>query len=197
MNTNQTPFGLSPSKSRSEQHFMLFATAIGSCAIAWNANGIVNVLLPEANEHDTRARLARRLPDAHEQSTAPPDVQRAIDNIVALLRGDRIDLCDIALDMADLPPFNQRVYEIARRIPPGQTSSYGDIARQLGDPNAARAVGKALGENPFPIIVPCHRVLAAGHQSGGFSAPGGVSTKLRLLLIERAQLQDGPGLFDS
>jgi len=177
--------------------FTLFDTAIGACAIAWDASGIVGVMLPEANERTTRTRLARRFPDAHEQATPPPEVQRAIDGIIALLRGEAIDLRDIALDLTHLPLFNRRVYEIARRIPPGQTSTYGDIARQLGEPGAARAVGKALGENPFPIVVPCHRVLAAGHQPGGFSAPGGVSTKLRLLLIERARLQDGPGLFDA
>ena len=93
--------------------------------------------------------------------------------------------------------FNLRVYELARGILPGQTLTYGEVAARLGEPHAARAVGQALGTNPFPIIVPCHRVLAAGGKSGGFSAPGGARTKLRLLEIEGAPLGVGPGLFDS
>jgi methylated-DNA-[protein]-cysteine S-methyltransferase len=98
--------------------------------------------------------------------------------------------------MLALPAFNQRVYAAARRIRPGTTRTYGEVALELGEPHAARAVGQALGANPFPIIVPCHRVLAAGNKAGGFSAPGGTRTKLRMLEIERAPLGGTPGLFD-
>jgi methylated-DNA-[protein]-cysteine S-methyltransferase len=98
--------------------------------------------------------------------------------------------------MTDVPAFNRRVYEIAREIPAGATLTYGEIATRLGDPRAARDVGEALGKNPFPIVVPCHRVLAAGGKSGGFSAPGGAATKLRMLSIERAQTGAAPTLFD-
>jgi methylated-DNA-[protein]-cysteine S-methyltransferase len=108
---------------------------------------------------------------------------------VALLDGDRRDLIDIPLDFDDsVPEFHRRVYEVARTIGPGRTLSYGEIAARVGEPDAARAVGQALGRNPIPIIVPCHRVLAANGGTGGFSAPGGTATKLQLLAIEGARL---------
>jgi O-6-methylguanine DNA methyltransferase len=144
-------------------------------------------MLPEASPEQTRARLLRLFPSASEV-TPPCDVQRAIDAIVALLRGEPIDLSFVTLDMETLPAFHRRVYDVARTIPPGTTRSYGDIASRLGEPHAARAVGQALGRNPFPIIVPCHRVLAANGRTGGFSAPGGTATKLRLLAIEGERL---------
>ena len=175
----------------SEQHFTAFDTSIGHCGLIWSREGIAGVQLPEGSERATRARLRQRFPDAIDASP-PPDARRAIDGIVALLGGEAIDLSAIALDMTAVPPFNRRVYEIARTIPPGSTLSYGDIAIRLGLPGSARAVGQALGRNPFPLIVPCHRVLAAGGKLGGFSANGGVATKLRLLAIEGAQAMTMP-----
>lgn len=174
--------------------FSVFDTAIGACGIVWSARGIAGVQLPEASAEATRARLLRRFADAQEM---PPteSVQRAIDGIVALLRGEARDLTDIVIDDDDTPDFNKRVYAIARQIPPGETLTYGEIAERLGDKALARAVGQALGENPVPIIMPCHRVLAANGKSGGFSATGGVVTKLRLLTIEKAQ-PGGPTLFE-
>jgi methylated-DNA-[protein]-cysteine S-methyltransferase len=174
--------------------FALFDTAIGSCAIVWSARGIAGVQLPEADAGATRARVMRRFAGAQE---APPaaDVLHAIDGIVALLRGEPRDLTGIAIDDAAIPAFNRKVYAIARAIPPGQTMTYGEIAERLGDKSLARAVGQAMGENPTPIIMPCHRVLAAGGKTGGFSASGGVVTKLRLLSIEGAQ-PGGPTLFE-
>jgi O-6-methylguanine DNA methyltransferase len=174
--------------------FTLFDTSIGPCGIAWGDRGVVGVHLPEATEARTRARMLRRFPGGRE-AAPPPEVQRAIDGIVALLRGEASDLSDVALDMEHVPAFHRRVYEIARTIPPGATFSYGEIAGRLGDESMARAVGQALGQNPFPIVVPCHRVLAAGGRSGGFSAPGGVRTKLRLLEIEGARARAIPTLF--
>jgi methylated-DNA-[protein]-cysteine S-methyltransferase len=162
----------------------LFETAIGRCGIAWGECGIVGLQLPEPAGAE-RARLLRRFPDAVEGSP-PPVVQDAIDRIAALLRGEQADLGPIGLDMADVPGFDRSVYEAARRIAPGATRTYGEIAAEIGDPGAARAVGQALGRNPFPIAVPCHRVLAADGKPGGFSAHGGVATKLRLLAIEGA-----------
>jgi len=167
--------------------FALFETAIGACGIAWSDRGVVSIQLPERNEAATRARLAKRCPGAMEVPP-PPDVQRAVDAIVALLSGESADLSFVALDMDGVPEFHRRVYEVARMIRPGGTLSYGDIARRLGDPGSARAVGQALGRNPFVIVVPCHRVLAAGGKTGGFSANGGTATKLTLLAIEGAQL---------
>jgi methylated-DNA-[protein]-cysteine S-methyltransferase len=164
----------------------LFDTAIGCCGIAWGPRGITGVQLPEGSAPATRARLLRRFPEARE-APPPPDTQRAIDGIVALLRGERSALDGVALDMEGVPEFNRRVYEVARTIPWGATLSYGEIAKRLGDPAAARDVGQALGRNPFAIVVPCHRVLAAGGKWGGFSARGGVATKRRLLSIEAVQ----------
>jgi methylated-DNA-[protein]-cysteine S-methyltransferase len=130
------------------RHFCLFPTDIGACAIAWGEGGIVGLQLPERRELRTRARMLRRFPSAME--TSPPEaVQRTIDRIVTLLKGERTDLSDVPLDMEGVPEFNRRVYDIARRVPPGGTISYGDIANRLGDPGSARAVGQALGSNPF------------------------------------------------
>jgi methylated-DNA-[protein]-cysteine S-methyltransferase len=174
--------------------YTLFPTAIGTCGIAWSDRGVLGLHLPAARDADMRASLARRFPDATE-SEPPAAVQQAIADITDLLKGRRTDLSTVPLDMDAVPPFNRRVYDAARRIPAGRTQTYGEIAAELGEPDA-RAVGQALGQNPFAIIVPCHRVLAAGGQAGGFSAPGGVQTKLRLLAIERARPPGEPDLFD-
>jgi methylated-DNA-[protein]-cysteine S-methyltransferase len=176
------------------QGFAMFDTAVGRCAIAWSERGITGVQLPERDDAATRARLLRRNAGARE-SPPPPEVARAIDDIVALIRGEQRDLSTIALDTEGVPDFNRRVYEVARTIAPGTTLTYGAIAKELGAPDA-RGVGEALGQNPIPIIVPCHRVVAAGRKTGGFSAPGGAATKLRLLAIEGARLDDAPTLFD-
>jgi methylated-DNA-[protein]-cysteine S-methyltransferase len=175
--------------------FTLFETAIGCCGVVWGERGIVGVQFPEAGERQTRNRVLRRFSAARE--TTPPDlVRRAIDDIVGLLGGEPRDLRYVEIDIQGVPEFNRRVYDIARTIPSGATLSYGDIAERLGDRNLARDVGQALGQNPIPIIIPCHRVLAAGGKIGGFSAPGGANTKLRLLAIEGAQ-PGGPTLFDN
>ena len=174
--------------------FALFSTAIGRCAIVWNARGVAGVELPAKSDRATRDRLLRRFPDARE-ATPPVEVQRVISDIVALLAGEARDFRYVKLDTAKLSDLQRRVYEIARSIPAGSTLAYGEIAGRLGDRLLARDVGQALGENPFPIIVPCHRVMAAGGKLGGFSAPGGARTKLRLLSIEGVQ-PGGPTLFD-
>ena len=179
----------------SGQCFALFDTAIGACAIAWGDGGVVGVRFPEATTERTRATVARRFPAAAEAD--PPGVVReAIGRIVALLDGEPADLTGVALDLGGVSDFQRRVYAVARRIPPGRTMTYGEIAAELGDRNLAREVGQALGRNPFPIIVPCHRVLAAGGRTGGFSARGGVDAKMRLLTIEKARTDDAPLLFD-
>src|SRR5262245_15595164 len=175
--------------------FTLFDTPIGQCGIAWGAKGLVAVQLPERSERATRARILRLVPGVRE-APPPPDVQVVLDGIRALLRGQPVDLSGIALDMSRVPDFDRRVYEVARTIPPGATLSYGEIASRLGDSEGAREVGSALGRNPFAIIVPCHRVVAAGGKLGGFSARGGVTTKLRLLSIEGASLNGTRSLFD-
>jgi methylated-DNA-[protein]-cysteine S-methyltransferase len=165
--------------------YTLFDTPIGRCGIAWGERGVLAVQLPGARDDDTRARLLERAPGAQPEP-APPDMARAIEAVTALLSGDTSDLSGITLDMDGVAPFQRRVYEAARGIPPGETLSYGELAARIGAPGSARAVGQAMGRNPFAPIVPCHRVLAAGGRMGGFSANGGVATKLRMLTIEAA-----------
>jgi methylated-DNA-[protein]-cysteine S-methyltransferase len=174
--------------------FALFETAIGTCAVIWSDRGIAGVQLPERDERATRERVRKRFPGALE-SEPPAQVKQAIAGMTALLGGKAHDLESIHLDLESVSAFNRKVYAIARAIPSGETLTYGEVAERLGDKSLARAVGQALGENPVPLIVPCHRVLAAGGKAGGFSAPGGTITKLRLLTIEGAQ-PGGPTLFD-
>jgi methylated-DNA-[protein]-cysteine S-methyltransferase len=174
--------------------FCLFDTAVGPCAVAWSGGGLVMLQLPERDEAVARARVRRRLPDAVE-AEPPPAVAEAIAAMTELLDRGRRDLSDVGLDMSGVPAFERGVYEAARAIPPGRTVTYGELAERLGDRGLARAVGQALGRNPFPIVVPCHRVLGADGRLGGFSAPGGRATKLRLLEIERARTSDAPDLF--
>jgi methylated-DNA-[protein]-cysteine S-methyltransferase len=178
-----------------DTNFAIFDTAIGPCGIVWNASGLTGVQLPKKDEAATRARVQQRYPSAIEGPPSPLAAQ-AIDSIAALLRGEPRDLTGIAIDNSRTPDFNAKVYAITRQVPPGQTNTYGEIATQLGDKLLARDVGVALGENPCPIVMPCHRVLAANGKPGGFSASGGVVTKLKLLSIEGAQ-PGGPTLFDA
>jgi methylated-DNA-[protein]-cysteine S-methyltransferase len=177
------------------RRFAVFETAIGTCAIAWGERGIFAAQLPDRDKAHIRARMRRRFPDASE-SEPTAEVRGAIDGIVALMKGEPRDLLEVALDMDGIPEFNRRVYDLARAIPPGQTLTYGELAEKLDSPGAARAVGQALGQNPFPIIVPCHRILAASGKTGGFSAPGGTTTKMRMLTIEGAKVNRAPSLFD-
>ena len=174
----------------------LFETAIGVCGIAWGHHGITAVQLPEPDAPATRARLLKSAGACPEVADAPDAVRAAITGVQALLNGEHRQLLELELDMERLTPFQRRAYAVARAIPPGQTRTYGDIAQELGDPGLARAVGQAMGHNPFAPVVPCHRVLAAGQKPGGFSASGGALTKLRMLAIEGAVPGGTPSLFD-
>ena len=167
--------------------YTLFDTPLGTCAIAWAERGIVRTYLPEPSAEAVRARLLRRLPGAQE-SEPSDDVRRLIAEISRQLAGEPVDLSWVSLDDEGVPELHRKVYAAARTIPRGATLTYGDIARRLGDVALARRVGEALGRNPFPIVVPCHRVLAAGGRTGGFSARGGTETKMQLLRIEGAVL---------
>ena len=167
--------------------YTLFDTPLGTCAIAWAERGIVRTYLPEPSAAAVRARLLRRLPDAQE-AEPPADVRRLIGEISRLLAGEPMDLAWVRLDDDGVPELHRKVYAAARTIQAGRTLTYGDIARRLGDVTLARQVGEALGRNPFPIVVPCHRVLAAGGRTGGFSARGGTETKMQLRRIEGAVL---------
>jgi methylated-DNA-[protein]-cysteine S-methyltransferase len=173
----------------------LFDTAIGACGIAWTEQAIAAVQLPETTREGTLRRMWRACGEVP-QAIPPAFVQQAITRIQSLLQGTRDDLQDLPLDFTGVPAFNRRVYDLARAIPPGEVLTYGEVAKRIGEPGAARAVGQALGRNPFAPVVPCHRVLAAGGRSGGFSAEGGADTKLKMLEIEAARFGGTPGLFD-
>ena len=175
----------------------IFATELGECAIAWGAEGLTGTALPEngASSDGMAGYLLARYPGIG-PADPPGWVDAAIDRIRAVLAGrSDDDLADLPLDQAGVSEFAQQVYRLARAVPPGETTTYGAIAGRLGGPVVARAVGRALGDNPFPIVVPCHRVTAADGAIGGFSAPGGARTKRRMLLVERAGERDDPGLF--
>jgi methylated-DNA-[protein]-cysteine S-methyltransferase len=154
-----------------------FETALGTCAVSWSDAGITRILLPGAGPQAAPAGPAR---------PAPESVLAAVAAIAQLLDGERTDLRWVVLDESGIDAFRRDVYGAAREVPPGKTVSYGEIAHAIGKPDAPRAVGAALAENPFPIVVPCHRVLSAGGELHGFSAPGGITTKRRMLEIEQA-----------
>ncbi|MCR3722849.1 MULTISPECIES: methylated-DNA--[protein]-cysteine S-methyltransferase [Prauserella salsuginis group] len=198
--------------------FTVFPTSLGHCGLAWTrqpTDAVVGSQLPETDAASTRTRLRTRFPDAIEhdatehdstehggtapagddaRTSLPTWVAEAIEAVRASLAGKDVDLSTIPLDLRSVPPFHARVYELARTIPRGTTTTYGELARRLGEPGAAQAVGQALGANPFAPIVPCHRILAAGGKPGGFSATGGLATKERILETEGVHLTP-PTLF--
>ena len=155
-----------------------FDTALGRCAVSWREVGITGGELP-----GPRPAAGPRLED---EVLVPDAIRMAIEGMTATLAGEARDLRDVAIDVARIDSFRRRVYDATRAIPPGSTATYGDIARAIGSPDAARDVGAALGRNPFPIVVPCHRVIAANGALHGFSAPGGLATKRRMLELEGA-----------
>ncbi|MDE2220557.1 MAG: methylated-DNA--[protein]-cysteine S-methyltransferase [Gammaproteobacteria bacterium] len=173
--------------------YAVFDTPIGHCAIVWRGAAIAGVQLPEASAAATARRVGQRFTGVVRE-LPPPFVLRAIAAIGQLLRGGGDELAAIELDYAGQGPFHRRVYELARAIPAGATLTYGELAARAGEPGAARAVGQAMARNPYPLIVPCHRVLAAHGGAGGFSARGGVATKFRLLRIEGAVRQQALAL---
>jgi len=173
-----------PAVNRRGDAYTVFSTAIGDCAVAWSKKGLVRAWLPDARAGEDLAA------GSGAPRQAPPDwVKDAIVRITRLLEGHDEDLSAIPLDLDGLPPFHRKVYEAARHIGRGQIRTYGQVAAEVGSPGAFRAVGQALAKNPIPIVVPCHRVVAAGGKPGGFSAPGGLDTKARLLAIEGLALR--------
>ncbi len=160
----------------------------------WRGARLTGVLLPFPSDEALRRAIGKRAPNAVEAEPAA-FVQNAIRKIVSLCRGDAVLFDDIPLDRDAIEPFANRVYDILLRVMPGETTTYGAIAEQLGDKSLSRGVGAALGANPFPIIIPCHRVTASNGRMGGFSAPGGADTKRKLLEIEGAFAAEKLPLF--
>jgi methylated-DNA-[protein]-cysteine S-methyltransferase len=172
--------------------YEVFETAAGYCAIAWSDAGIVRMQLPAADATATERYLRRRLPAA-QAGTPTAAVAEAIDAVKRYFMGQRVDFSQIQLDLGKQDEFFARIYAEARRLGWGETTTYGTLARQLGaEPAAARDVGQAMARNPIPLIIPCHRVLAAGGKVGGFSAPGGSAAKLRMLELEGVRLGPPP-----
>lgn len=167
----------------------LFPTAFGTCGLAWNDTGLLGFQLPEASDPETEQHLAARSRTQPVQGQVPEWVQKLIGRVQAHLEGKMQDFSDTPLDWSRVTDFQQAVYRHAREIRPGYKQSYGEIARLMAlGPEAARAVGVALATNPWPLIVPCHRVVSVSDKMTGFSAPGGVRTKTRLLALEGAEL---------
>jgi methylated-DNA-[protein]-cysteine S-methyltransferase len=174
--------------------FAIFDTDLGWAAVAWSGDQLIGVRIPESDRNRVATALERRWPGS-EEAEPPPSIAGVIVDIRALLAGGRPDFASAPIDLARAPEFNARVYAVAQNIPPGETLTYGEVAERLGDKLLARDVGKALGENPWPIVVPCHRVTAADGKLGGFSAPGGAATKLKLLALEGAKAAAQGDLF--
>lgn len=174
---------MSRDTKEADERYMLFPTAFGTCGIAWRDGGLTRLQLPERDVSATERRIAGRA-IAASPDDKPQWVQWAIISLQRYFAGRSIDFSSILVDLERCSPFHQRIYAALREIAWGKTTTYGALAATVGSPDAARAIGQAMGRNPVPIIIPCHRVLASGGRIGGFSAPGGATTKERLLVLE-------------
>lgn len=171
------------------EHYLVFETAAGFCTIAWKRMAITGLRLPERTAEAAERALLRRM-QAARPGTPPPPVAEAVTAVQRYFDGQAIDFSGVDLDLSDQEPFFRQVYAAARRVGWGRTTTYGTLSSELGaGPEAARDVGQAMAKNPVPLIIPCHRVLAAGGRVGGFSAPGGAATKLRMLALEGVQVE--------
>jgi methylated-DNA-[protein]-cysteine S-methyltransferase len=170
-------------------HYLVFETASGFCGIAWNNVGITRFQLPTRSAEATERILLRRVPGA-EPGAPTPEVAEAVAAVKRYFEGEETDFSSFKLDLGEQDPFFERIYAAARRVGWGQTTTYGTLARELGaGPEAARDVGQAMAKNPVALIIPCHRVLAAGGKVGGFSAPGGSAAKIRMLELEGVHVE--------
>jgi methylated-DNA-[protein]-cysteine S-methyltransferase len=172
-------------------HHYVFDSAIGPCGVAWNDRGLTGVQLPEKDRATTERRLAAKAASAG-AAAPPPAIATIVADIQRYLAGDAVDFATVAVDLSGLDPFRQKLYETMRALPWGHTTTYGELAQQLGATGweSARDVGEAMGRNPVPVVISCHRVLAAGGKLGGFSAHGGAATKAKLLALEGVQLPE-------
>jgi methylated-DNA-[protein]-cysteine S-methyltransferase len=165
-------------------HYSIFETAGGFCGIAWNSVGIRRFRLPDSTAEATQRNLLRRLPGAV-PGTPTPEVAALIAAVKCYFEGEEIDFSGVPLDLEEQEGLFREIYAAARRVGWGHTTTYGTLAKEVGaGPEAARDVGQAMAQNPIPLIIPCHRVLAAGGKVGGFSAPGGSDAKVRMLELE-------------
>ncbi|HZO48129.1 MAG TPA: methylated-DNA--[protein]-cysteine S-methyltransferase [Xanthobacteraceae bacterium] len=170
-------------------HHHVFDTAIGPCGVAWNDQGLTGVQLPEKDRATTERRLAAKAASIG-VAEPPPAIAAVVADIRRYLAGEAVDFAAVAVDLSSLDPFRQKLYGSMRSLAWGETTTYGDLAKNLGITGweGARDVGEAMGRNPVPVVIPCHRVLAAGGKLGGFSAHGGATTKAKLLALEGVRL---------
>jgi methylated-DNA-[protein]-cysteine S-methyltransferase len=177
--------------------YLIFETAGGFCGIAWNGGGIKRFQLPARTAEATQGTLLRRLPGA-EPGAPTAEIAEAVVAARRYFEGEPIDFSHFRLDLAGQDVFFEKIYAAARRLAWGRTTTYGALAKEVGaGPEAARDVGQAMAKNPVPLIIPCHRVLAAGGKVGGFSAPGGSDAKLRMLELEGVQVGPPPSAQQS
>jgi len=170
-------------------HYLIFGTVGGFCGIAWNDVGITRFQLPTRTAEAAERALLRRAPSAR-RGTPTPEVAKAIAGVKRYFEGEETDFAGFTIDLGEQDPFFERIYEAARRVGWGHTTTYGALAKDLGaGPEAARDVGQAMAKNPVALMIPCHRVLAAGGKIGGFSAPGGSAAKRRMLALEGVHLE--------
>jgi methylated-DNA-[protein]-cysteine S-methyltransferase len=176
----------------SATHHHLFDTAIGTCGVAWNARGLCGVQLPEKDHVSTEQRLVKKC-GGSSPADPPPHIEALIADIRHYLDGEKIDFSAVAVDLDGIDGLRRQIYEALRGIGFGRTVTYGELAKTLGASGweGARDVGEAMGRNPMPIVIPCHRVLAAGGKLGGFSAYGGTTTKQKLLALEGVRFDGG------
>lgn len=176
-------------------NYLIFEVTGGFCGIAWNSAGITRLCLPSPSAAAATQTLMRRVPDGV-PGIPPAEVAETVAAVERYFRGERVDFSTVRLGVSGEGEFHKRIYQALRRVGWGQTTTYGALAKELGaGPEAARDVGEAMARNPIPLIVPCHRVLAAGGKLGGFSAPGGASTKMRMLELEGVGIAQQQSLF--
>ncbi|MGQ2901808.1 methylated-DNA--[protein]-cysteine S-methyltransferase [Neoaquamicrobium sediminum] len=175
------------------QHHLVFETELGFIAIAWSQTGLTHLALPEGSYEAAEHRAARwSTGAAGKAEEAPAFVGEAVALIRRYATGEAIDFSALPLDLTGIDPFRRAIYAAALKLAQGEVTTYGELADRAGFPKMARETGAALGRNPLPLVVPCHRILAAGGKIGGFSAPGGTVTKERLLSHEGVQLGPPP-----
>jgi methylated-DNA-[protein]-cysteine S-methyltransferase len=178
--------------NRPTHQYFVFETAAGFCAIAWSDAGITRFVLPSQTAEATEHNLRRRIGNA-EPGTPTAEVMAAVTAARRYFEGEKIDFSDLPLDLGGQSDFFKQIYAAARRVSWGSTTTYGSLAKEIGaGPETARGVGQAMARNPVPLIIPCHRVLAAGGKLGGFSAPGGTTTKQHMLKLEGISLEPPP-----
>jgi methylated-DNA-[protein]-cysteine S-methyltransferase len=170
-------------------HYLIFETRGGFCGITWNNVGITRFQLPAKSAEGSQRMLLRRAPGA-KPGTPAPEVAEAVAAVKRYFEGKETDFSRFKLDLGEQDPFFRRIYSAAREVGWGRTTTYGALAKELGaGPEAARDVGQAMARNPVALIIPCHRVLAAGGKVGGFSAPGGSAAKIRMLALEGVHIE--------